>query len=63
MGISVADLSEVETSERTGTPEVLTAIAKALQVPLEEIAAVPCVRQSCTLLAGHKGVVSADEKS
>ena len=61
--IGVSDLAEIETSQPTGTPEVLTAIAKALQVPLDEIAAVPCVRQSRRLLAGHKGIVSSDDKS
>jgi len=37
IGISTPYLSQIETSKRTGTTEVLTAIAKVLKVSLDEI--------------------------
>lgn len=40
-GISTPYLSQIETSKRTGTTEVLTAIAKILQVSLDEIVVLP----------------------
>lgn len=39
-GISTPYLSQIETSKRTGTTEVLTAIAKVLKVSLDEIVVV-----------------------
>ena len=39
VGISKPYLSQLETGKRTGTTEVLAAIAKALDVALEEVAA------------------------
>lgn len=38
-GISVPYLSQIETQKRTGTTEVLLAIAKALNVTLEDVVA------------------------
>jgi DNA-binding XRE family transcriptional regulator len=38
IGISKPYLSQLETGKRTGTTEVLSAIAKALEVPLDHIA-------------------------
>jgi DNA-binding XRE family transcriptional regulator len=40
-GISTPYLSQIETSKRTSTTEVLTAIAKILQVSLDEIVVLP----------------------
>ncbi|HET9589492.1 MAG TPA: helix-turn-helix transcriptional regulator [Anaerolineales bacterium] len=37
-GISKPYLSQIETGKRTGTPEVLSAIARALNISLDEIA-------------------------
>lgn len=37
VGISTPYLSQLETSKRTGSTEVLTSIAKALRVTLDEI--------------------------
>lgn len=41
VGISTPYLSQIETGKRTGTAEVLTAIAKVLKVSLDEIVALP----------------------
>lgn len=41
VGISTPYLSQIETSKRTGTTEVLTTIAKVLKVSLDEIVVSP----------------------
>jgi DNA-binding XRE family transcriptional regulator len=41
VGISTPYLSQIETSKRTGTTEVLTTIAKVLKVSLDEIVVLP----------------------
>jgi DNA-binding Xre family transcriptional regulator len=41
VGIDLLDLSEIETGQRVGTTETLTAIAGALRVSLDEIVGVP----------------------
>ena len=40
-GISTPYLSQIETGKRTGTPEVLAALARALKVSLDDIVTYP----------------------